>query len=98
MADLFQIQKDEFDVLYAEAVTMPRIFVFQNHPLIMGRAHRILYFDRLIEHMKAHDGVWFCTFKQLSDFWRQHHDRSSNADDAIRTLGFRSAQIVAGRV
>ncbi|HVB77595.1 MAG TPA: polysaccharide deacetylase family protein [Candidatus Nitrosotalea sp.] len=94
MADLFQIQKDEFDVLYQESATMPRMFVFQNHPLVMGRAHRILYFDRLLEHMRSHEGVWFCTFREMTEFWKQHYDTKSDPDQAIRALGFRSTSSI----
>jgi peptidoglycan/xylan/chitin deacetylase (PgdA/CDA1 family) len=94
MADLFQIQKDEFDVLYKESETMPRMYVFQNHPLVMGRAHRAVYFDRLLEHMKQHEGVWFATFKEVSEWWLKHYDKPADADAAIRALGFDSARSV----
>lgn len=92
MADLFQIQKDEFDVLYAESESMPRMYVFQNHPLVMGRAHRALYFDRLLEHIKSQEGVWFATFKEVSDWWRAHYDAPHDSRGAIEALGFSSAR------
>lgn len=96
MADLHQIQKDEFDVLYAESARAPRMFVFQNHPLIVGRAHRAVYFDRLLEHMKSHDGVWFARFDEVAAWWRERYDAPSNAAAAIEALGFETAKRIAG--
>jgi hypothetical protein len=66
--------KDEFDVLYAESAKSPRMFAFQQHPLIMGRAHRSVYVERIYEYMKSHEGVWFATAKEVSDWWLKHYD------------------------
>lgn len=88
MAALHQILTDEFDLLYAEAEKAPRMFVYQNHPMIVGRAHRAVYFDRLLGYMKGHDGVWFARFDEIADWWRQHYDKPADRAAAIRTLGF----------
>ena len=71
---LFQVWKDEFDVLYAESAKSPRMFAFQQHPLIMGRAHRSVYVERIYEYMNSHEGVWFATAKEVSEWWLKHYD------------------------
>lgn len=98
MADLYQILVDEFDVLYAESATAPRIFVFQNHPLVMGRAHRSVYFDRLLAHMKSHEGVWFATFTEIANWWREKYDLPADSAGTLQALGFESARMAAGAV
>ena len=90
MADLHQIQRDEFDVLYAESASMPKMYVFQNHPEVMGRAHRAIYFDRLLEYMKQFPGVWFASFKEVSDWWRANYDLPLGSGDPLAALGFKS--------
>jgi peptidoglycan/xylan/chitin deacetylase (PgdA/CDA1 family) len=73
-AALFQLCKDEFDVLYAESAKTPKMFAFQQHPLIMGRAHRSLYYDRLLQHIKSHEGVWFATCSEVARYWLAHYN------------------------
>jgi peptidoglycan/xylan/chitin deacetylase (PgdA/CDA1 family) len=71
---LFQIWKDEFDVLYAESADKPKMFAFQQHPLIMGRAHRSLYYDRLLDYIKGHEGVWFARCNDVAQWWLKHYN------------------------
>ena len=92
MANLYQILKDEFDVLYAESATSPRMFKYQNHPTVVGRAHRSIYFDRFLEYMKGHDGVWFARIDEVADWWLSHYDKPQDQAAALRTLGFASSQ------
>lgn len=95
MADLDQILRDEFDLLYKEAGSAPRMFVYQNHPLIVGRAHRAVYFDRFLEYMKGHEGVWFARFDEVADWWRKHYDAPSDQSAAIRALKFSTGRNAA---
>ena len=71
---LFQMWQDEFDVLYAESAKTPKMFAFQQHPLIMGRAHRSLYYDRLLEYIKGHEGVWFARCNDVAQWWLKHYN------------------------
>lgn len=77
---LFHLLKDEFDVLYAESAERPKMFCFQTHPEVMGRAHRSLYFDRLLEHIKGHEGVWFARCSEVAQWWLQHYDATAVSD------------------
>jgi peptidoglycan/xylan/chitin deacetylase (PgdA/CDA1 family) len=72
---LYQLWKDEFDVLYAESATKPKMFAFQQHPLIAGRAHRSLYYDRILEYIKRHEGVWFARCSEVAQWWLKHYNQ-----------------------
>lgn len=73
-ADLYQLWKDEFDVLYAEAATSPKMFIFQCHPFIMGRAHRSRYYEQIIAYMKTFASVRFFTCDEVAKWWLAHYD------------------------
>jgi peptidoglycan/xylan/chitin deacetylase (PgdA/CDA1 family) len=60
--DVFDIFKDEFDVAYDER----GLFVLTMHPHIMGHRSRAALLDRLIQHMKSRQGVWFATHEQVA--------------------------------
>jgi peptidoglycan/xylan/chitin deacetylase (PgdA/CDA1 family) len=60
--DVFDIFKDEFDVAYDER----GLFLLTMHPHIMGHRSRVALLDRLIQHMKARQGVWFATHEQIA--------------------------------
>lgn len=58
----------EFDTLYAER----RAFTLAMHPQIIGRGSRIVALEGLIDHIVAHDDVWFATCSQVADAIRPH--------------------------
>ena len=70
---LFEMLKDEFDVLYKESATDPKMFIFQSHPLIVGRAHRSKYFEMILSYIKQHDGIWFATLSEVAEWWLKHY-------------------------
>ena len=39
------------------------------HPQIIGQAHHIMFFERLIEYIASKDGVWFATCEEIADAW-----------------------------
>lgn len=39
------------------------------HPQVIGQAHLITMFERLIEYMASKDGTWFCTAADICDAW-----------------------------
>lgn len=73
-SDLFEIWKDEFDVLYAEAGVSPKMFIWQNHPLVMGRAHRARYFDRFLGYLRGFPDVWFARCIDVANLWLERHN------------------------
>lgn len=45
------------------------IFISCVHPQIVGQAHHMLWYERLIEHMASKEGVWFATTDEIADRW-----------------------------
>ena len=39
----------------------------------MGHAHRIGHLERVLAHIRSHDGVWFATGEQIADWYIRHH-------------------------
>jgi peptidoglycan-N-acetylglucosamine deacetylase len=59
--------KDSFD--YAYRSCQGGVITFTLHPQTIGRAHHMLMLERFLEHVTAHDGVWFPTLSQVFDVW-----------------------------
>ena len=49
------------------------VFTLTMHPQVIGRGHRILMLEQLIEYMKGHEGVTFKTMSQVAAEWKQAH-------------------------
>ena len=60
---------DQFDRLYLESATQPRVMSMSIHPYIMGVPHRIGYFESAIDHILKHDDVWFTTAEEIYDWY-----------------------------
>jgi peptidoglycan/xylan/chitin deacetylase (PgdA/CDA1 family) len=61
---------DQFDQLYADARDAARVMALVVHPYIMGVPHRLKYFRRALEHIRAHGDVVFWTGEQILDWYR----------------------------
>ncbi|MDQ1078748.1 polysaccharide deacetylase [Pseudoroseomonas cervicalis] len=66
-----EIFRAEFDGAYAEGGT----FLLTMHPHIIGHRSRIALLDRLLEHIRSHQGIWFCTHAELARWCK---DQSQN--------------------
>ncbi|TWU70634.1 hypothetical protein ED733_001331 [Metarhizium rileyi] len=63
--DVEDIWRDHFDYFYREYDEF--VFPLTIHPDVSGRPHVLLMHERLIEHMKRHEGVEFVTMEQVCD-------------------------------
>ncbi len=87
--------RDSFDTLYAEgAAGQPRMLSIGLHCRLIGRPGRAAALQRALDHMRAHEGVWFATRLQIADHWTQEHppsmtERPSEMDRAtfVETFG-----------
>ncbi len=48
---------DQFDRLWQEGATRPRIMAMAIHPYISGQPHRIKYLEEIYDHINKHPGV-----------------------------------------
>jgi len=60
--DVFAAWKGEFDTAHAEG----GVFTLTCHPEIIGRGPRVAMLERLLEHMRAQDGVKFLTMEDAA--------------------------------
>lgn len=65
--------KDTFDVLYAEGVEKPRMMSIGLHCRLAGRPGRTAALIRFLDHVAAHDKVWFARRIDIANHWRKHH-------------------------
>ena len=59
---VLEIFKAEFDGAYADR----GLFLLTMHPHHSGHRSRLAVLAALIEHIKAHDGVWFATHEEVA--------------------------------
>jgi peptidoglycan/xylan/chitin deacetylase (PgdA/CDA1 family) len=61
---------DQFDVLYEEGRTNPRVMPIALHPFVAGQAFRSKHLRRALAHIASHDNVWFASSDQINDWFR----------------------------
>jgi peptidoglycan/xylan/chitin deacetylase (PgdA/CDA1 family) len=67
--EVYKIWAADFDFLYQRMGA--GVYTLTMHPQVIGRGHRILMLERLIEYMKGHEGVTFKTMGQVASEWRR---------------------------
>ncbi len=66
--------RDAFDWLYRRGEQgHARMLSIGLHSRIIGRPGRLSALERLLDHIQAHTGVWFCTREALALHWRAQH-------------------------
>ncbi|PAU78265.1 polysaccharide deacetylase family protein [Halomonas salipaludis] len=65
--------RDQFDWVYREMDYA--VFPITIHPDVSGRPQVLLMLERLIEHMRSHDGVRFMTMDAIADDFLQRFPR-----------------------
>ena len=63
-----EIWRGDFD--YAYANSPGGVYPLTMHPQVIGRGHRLLMLERLLDHMAGHDGVVFETISTYVERWR----------------------------
>jgi len=64
-AKVYEIWATEFDGAYASE----GVFTLTMHPQIIGRYHRLMMLENLIQYMAGHPGVWFATCTEAATDW-----------------------------
>lgn len=68
--EIFERSRDQFDTLYQESASHTRIMAIAVHPYIMGVPHRIQYFDKIFQYIKAYDDILFMTGSEILDWYK----------------------------
>lgn len=61
----------QFDVLWREGATQPRVMAIALHPYITGMPHRIGALDGALDYICRHEGVWLATGAEIAAAGRQ---------------------------
>ncbi|MFC3052867.1 polysaccharide deacetylase family protein [Kordiimonas pumila] len=70
-AEVFgQMIKDQFDVLYEEALELPRVMSISLHPFITGHPFRMKHFKAALAYIAGHDDIWQTTGGEINDWYR----------------------------
>ena len=62
--------KDHFDTVYAEGADQGRVMCIALHPFWVGQPHRIKGFQKVMEYILSHPGVWCATAGEIADHYR----------------------------
>ena len=62
---------DQFERLWQESAEIPRVMAISVHPYVTGVAHRIGYFEKLLDHIQSRPGVVIQTGEQISNWYRE---------------------------
>jgi hypothetical protein len=89
--DIEEIWRGDFDYAYRHA--QGAVYALTMHPQVIGRGHRMLMLERLLEHMSGHDGVAFETIGTYVDRWKAANplDRWKNEHPEYAEPGTRGA-------
>lgn len=66
-----RIIKDQFDVLYEEAKTLPKVMSISLHPPVSGHPFRMKYIEEALAYIAGHQDVWLATGKEVNNWYRQ---------------------------
>jgi len=75
--EVYGVWAAEFEYLYRKLGA--GVFVLTMHPQCIGKGSRMLMLERLIEHMKEHDGVRFRTMADVAEDFRSGHPLEQEA-------------------
>lgn len=64
--------KREFDGSHRDGLCMTTLF----HPKVSGKPGRIVLLERLCQHMRAQDDVWFAKCSDVAQWWREQHGQT----------------------
>ncbi len=67
--------RDQFDRLYQEGETTPRVMAISIHPYLTGVPHRIKYLEALYDYIMGHAGVVMWTGEEILDWYQSEQQR-----------------------
>jgi len=73
--ELYSLLVDQFDYLYEEGLTSPKVMNVTLHPFLAGRAYRTKIYQDFIRHARSHPNVWIARGVDIASWWlhENHH-------------------------
>jgi allantoinase len=69
-SEFAQVLQEQFDVLYEEGLTEPKMMSIGLHCRLTGHPFRALALARFLEHIVGKPGVWLCRRGDIARHWR----------------------------
>lgn len=63
--------RDQFDVLYEEALDLPRVLSISVHPFIIGHPFRMKHFEAALGYIASHRDIWLTTGVEVNNWYRE---------------------------
>lgn len=67
--ELYSLLVDQFDYLYEEGLTSPKVMSVTMHPFLAGRAYRTKIYQDFMRHARSHPDVWFARGIDIAQWW-----------------------------
>lgn len=67
--EIFRRGKDQFDQLYKDGATTPRVMAISIHPYLTGVPHRMKYLEQLYDYILDHGGAQMWTGAEILDWY-----------------------------
>lgn len=77
---VYEVWAGDFDYLYERIGA--GVYTLTMHPQAIGRGHRMLMLERLLDHIQACDGVRFTTMGEFVRDWKQRNPFRAEAPEA----------------
>jgi allantoinase len=68
-----QMIRDQFDVLYEEGRSRPRIMSISVHPFISGHPFRMKHLEKALGYIAGHADLWLTTGGEINDWYRANY-------------------------
>jgi peptidoglycan/xylan/chitin deacetylase (PgdA/CDA1 family) len=68
--ELYSLLVDQFDYLYEEGLSSPKLMNVTLHPFLAGRAYRAKIFQDFIRHARSHPNVWIARGVDVANWMR----------------------------
>jgi peptidoglycan/xylan/chitin deacetylase (PgdA/CDA1 family) len=68
--EYYQRAMDQFEQIHADSAHSARVMALVVHPYIMGAPHRLKYYRRALEEMRARKDVLFWTGEEILDWYK----------------------------
>jgi putative urate catabolism protein len=71
--EFFQYLKDNFDCLYAEGNTKPKMMSIGLHCRIIGKPSRFMALKKFLDYVQSFDDVWITKREDIAKHWIKEH-------------------------
>lgn len=71
--EFFRHLKENFDFLYAEGATSPRMMSVGLHARVAGRPGKASGLEKFLDYVRGHRDVWIASRLDIARHWHEHH-------------------------